>query len=145
MKSTHHAFLAFFLLACKGGGDGTLPAQSASGGQLPPPPAAQETVIHAEDDGRTFDVGRGAMVTFKLAGNAGTGFMWTVGQADPNVLAQQGDHTNELASGAPGAPKMDVYRFVANSPGSTVVEMDYRRPWGNAPPARAIHVTVNVH
>jgi predicted secreted protein len=144
MKRASYALVALALLACKGGGDGTLPAQSAGPGQVPPPGPAQETIVHAEDDGRTFDVPRGGMVTFKLAGNAGTGFMWTVGQIDPNVLAQQGDHTNELESGAPGAPKMDVYRFVGNSPGSTVVEMDYRRPWGNAPPARAIHVTVNV-
>ncbi len=40
---------------------------------------------------------------------------------------------------------MDVYRFVAKSAGSTVVEMDLKRPWGNQPPGRVVRVTINVH
>jgi predicted secreted protein len=132
---------AMSLLACNGcNHDGSTPP----GGPGTPPPGG-ETVIHVEDDGRAFDVGRGSPVTFKLASNAGTGFEWVPAPVDPSVLAQQGGKTNELASDVPGAPKMDVYRFVAVNPGSAAVEMDLKRPWGNQPPARAIHVTVNVH
>ena len=138
--------LILALAACGGGGDDTRPPPYVppGGGYAPPPPGG-ETVVHAEDDGRAFDVPRGAMVTFKLAGNSGTGYLWTPAPVDPNVLVQQGGHTTEVTSNAPGAPNADVYRFAANLPGTAVVQMDYRRPWGNAPPARSIRVTINVH
>jgi hypothetical protein len=65
---------------------------------------------------------------------------------DPGVLAQTGDRSNELASNAPGAPKVDIYRFSAQRAGSTTVQMDLQRPWTkSAPPAKSIHVIVNVH
>ena len=144
------ALTAMSLFACNGcNGDGNTPpatgptpgAPSASGGV----PAAGETVIHAEDDGKTFDVQRGSTVTFKLASNAGTGFQWVPVGVDPNILAQQGDRTQELSSDTPGAPKMEVYHFLANAPGTAMVEMDLKRAFGSQPPGRVIHVTVNVH
>jgi predicted secreted protein len=140
---------AMSLFACNGcNGDGNTPpatgpgvVPSGSGGV----PAGGETVIHVEDDGKSFDVQRGSAVTFKLASNAGTGFQWVPVGVDPNILAQQGDRTQELASDAPGAPKMEVYHFLANAPGTAMVEMDLKRPFGSQPPGRVIHVTVNVH
>jgi predicted secreted protein len=147
------ALTAMSLFACNGcNGDGNTPPAtgptpgvapngSASGGV----PAAGETLIHAEDDGKTFDVQRGSAVTFKLASNAGTGFQWVPVGVDPNILAQQGDRTQELSSDTPGAPKMEVYHFLANAPGTAMVEMDLKRAFGSQPPGRVIHVTVNVH
>ncbi len=130
--------------ACNGGGTAPPPPVPAASGPAVDAPTG-ETVLHTEDDGRTFDVTRGSAVTFKLASNAGTGFVWTAAPVDQNVLTQQGDRTSEPSSEAPGAPKMDVYRFVAKSAGSTVVEMDLKRPWGNQPPGRVVRVTINVH
>jgi predicted secreted protein len=139
------------LFACNGCGSSNPPppptvpgapgAPSGSGAA----PVAGETVIHADDDGKTFDVARGSPVTFKLFSNAGTGFQWVPVGVDPNILAQQGDRTQELSSDTPGAPKFDVYHFLANAPGTAAVEMDLKRPWGNQPPGRVVHVTVNVH
>jgi hypothetical protein len=65
-------------------------------------------------------------------------------QIDSSVLAQQGDRTSETSSDVPGASKMDVYRFAGASPGSTSVEMSLKRSFGTAPPARVLHVTINV-
>jgi predicted secreted protein len=102
--------------------------------------------VRGEDDGKTFDVAAGGTITFKLASQAGTGYVWMPSGADPTVLAQVGDRTSEVESSTPGAAKVDVYRFVAQHAGSTAVEMDLQRPWTkNAPPAKAIHVLVNVH
>jgi predicted secreted protein len=145
---------AVSLFACNGcNGDGNAPPANtgpAGPSGVPsgtmPPAAGGETVIHVEDDGHTFDVARGSAVTFKLASNAGTGFQWSPAPGtDPNILAQQGDRGQELSSDTPGAPKMDVFHFMANAPGTAAVEMDLKRPWGNQPPGRVIHVTVNVH
>jgi predicted secreted protein len=136
------------LFACNGcNGDGNTPPATVPGAPSGSAvgPAAGETVVHVEDDGKTFDVARGSAVTFKLFSNAGTGFQWSPAGVDPNVLAQQGDRGQELSSDTPGAPKLEVYHFLANAPGTAVVEMDLKRPWGNQPPGRVIHVTINVH
>jgi predicted secreted protein len=151
MIRTAIVLTALSLFACNGcNGDGNTPPAAGPGAPGAPsgsatPVAGGETVIHAEDDGRTFDVMRGATVTFKLASNAGTGFQWSPASVDPNVLAQQGDRGQELSSDTPGAAKMDVFHFLANAPGTTVVEMDLKRPFGSQPPGRVVHVTVNVH
>ena len=105
---------------------------------------ASETVVRTEDDGKVVEVARGGTVTFKLVSNSGTGYVWVPTQVDTNVLAQQGDRTSEVSSGAPGSPKLDVYRFAAHNAGSSAVEMSLKRPFGSAPPARTLHVTVNV-
>jgi predicted secreted protein len=138
------------LFACNGCGSSNPPPPPGVPGTPGAPggggaPVAGETIIHADDDGKTFDVTRGSPVTFKLFTNAGTGFQWVPVGVDPNILAQQGDRTQEMSSDAPGAPKFEVYHFLANAPGTVVVEMDLKRAFGNAPPGRVVHVTVNVH
>jgi predicted secreted protein len=138
----------FSLFVCAGCNDPHAPAASAASAADTAVEAAApsvETVVHAEDDGKTFDVASGSIVTFKLASNAGTGYIWVPTHVDAPVLAQQGDRSNELSSDTPGGPKLDVYRFMAGPAGSSVVEMSLKRPFGSAPAARAIHVTVNVH
>ncbi len=146
----HHAIAiaALSCLACNGCNDGrsppVSPASSESAAPPPAAPASGETVVRADDDGKAFDVARGATVTFKLASNAGTGYVWMPTQVDASILTQQGDRTSEVMSDTPGGAKADVYHFMAGSAGSTVVEMSLKRPFGSAPPSRAIHVTVNV-
>jgi predicted secreted protein len=141
---------SFSLFACNGCHDAAPPASTAVGASASAPdqaataPGATATTVHAEDDGKSFDVSRGAVVTFSLPGNAGTGYVWVPTQVDGSVLTQQGDRTSEVSSDVPGAPKVDVYHFAAAAPGTTTVEMSLKRPFGSAPPARIIHVTVNV-
>jgi predicted secreted protein len=144
------ALAATTLIACNGcNGGGNAPPPAPNGSAVPGPGGpgtpGGETVISDQDDGKSFDVQHGTTVTFKLAANAGTGFNWFPAGVDPNILAQQGDRTNEVPSDTPGAPKTEVYHFLANAPGTAVVEMDLKRPWGNQPPGRVIHVTINVH
>jgi predicted secreted protein len=105
---------------------------------------AGEIVVTSEDDGKTFDLPPGGTLTFRLASHSGTGFVWKPGLLDGGVLAGVGDRTSEVSSAVPGAPKIDIYRFVARAPGMTVIEMSYQRPWGNQPPVKTVRVTVNV-
>jgi predicted secreted protein len=145
------SFALLLLLECQGcNAGGASPAQTAAAGAASGSPlrgerAASDVVVHTEDDGKTFDIAPGGAIAFKLASQAGTGYVWMPSGVDPAVLAQVGDRATELESNAPGAAKVDVYRFVGQHAGSTAVEMDLQRPWTkNAPPARTIHVLVNV-
>jgi predicted secreted protein len=103
-----------------------------------------ETTVSAEDDGKTFDLSPGATLLFRLASRSGTGFVWKPAPLDGGVIDEVGDRTSEVSSAVPGAPKMDVYRFIARSVGTTKIEMSYERPWGNQPPVKTVRVTVNV-
>ena len=105
---------------------------------------AGETVVRAEDDGRTFDLPPGGILTFRLPSHSGTGFVWRPAALDGGVLSQVGERSTEVSSGVPGAPKTDVTRFVARSTGTVGIEMDYQRPWGNQPPVKTVRVTVHV-
>src|SRR5271170_5987154 len=112
------ALLPTLLLACNGCHDGSAPPASAAvapssapSSNSATPVATNETVIHAEDDGKSFDVALGSTVTFSLPSNAGTGYIWVPTQVDAGVLAQQGDRTSDTSSDVPGAPKADVYHF----------------------------------
>lgn len=106
--------------------------------------APTETVVRVDDDGKTFEIARGATLVFKLVTHGGTGYAWTPSPVDGGPLALHGERTTELSSDVPGAPRMDVYRFVGEAPGTTTIEMGLRRPWGDAPPVKTVRVTVNV-
>ena len=55
--------------------DSVSAASGSGGGDAQVPDLhLRETVIHVEDDGKSFDVAQGDTVTFKLARNAGTQF-----------------------------------------------------------------------
>jgi predicted secreted protein len=117
-------------------GSTAAPSSTLDGGDL---------VVTADDDGKTIDALRGATVTFRLETRAGTGYAWTPTLLDTGLLTQQGDRASELASSAPGARKLDVYRFTASTAGSTEVEMSLKRPFGDEPPAHTLHVTIRIH
>jgi predicted secreted protein len=122
-----------------------MPAASASSGSLAD---AGDTVVRIEDDGKTFDLARGATVTLELELSSGTGFSWVPTPADSGVLVQRGERTSEqtAASPKPGAPRLDVYRFVAQTPGAATIAMELRRPWEtDTPPAKTFRVMIRVH
>ena len=75
--------------------------------------------MHAEDDGRasTWAGQHGHLQAHRCFGHR---LPWAPGPQgiDPNVLAAQGGPTSEPSGPEPGAPKMDVLRFMANNPGT---------------------------
>jgi predicted secreted protein len=133
------------MIGCHGCTSGNAPPAQPPAPRGADPVAAGELVLHAEDDGKAFDVVRGSSVTVRLANNAGTGYIWTLTPVDATVLAARGDRTTEIASDIAGGPTADVYRFVAVGPGTGSVELALKRPFGSAPPGRVVHFTVRVH
>jgi predicted secreted protein len=147
-------------LACTGCRHEPAPDHPSAGGSATastnPPPAPPSavgptdaapgaTVVHVEDDGRTFDVTQGTIVTFELTRHAGTGYEWLPSPSDGGVLVQHGDRRSVRTSEVAGAPKLDVYEFSAQSSGAATVEMQLRRPWQDRPPAKSVRVTIQVH
>ena len=139
--------LAFFAWACACGGchpSATPPApvgrrrdELAAPGRAAGETSAGETVVRLEDDGKSLEVAVGSTVTFRLASHGGTGYVWVPRAstaATEGCSRRWGSATSEASSDAPGAPKLDVLRFVARHAGTATVEMGLVRPWGNQPP-----------
>src|SRR5258708_39465274 len=98
------ALSAVTLLACNGCNDKNAPPANAGipAGSGVAAAAAGETVVHAEDDGKSFAVARGGIVTLKPTSNSGTGSPWTPPQADGNPPAHPDERAAEAAPAAPG-------------------------------------------
>ncbi len=134
----------FAVLSGCDGRQGGAPPTVQSSASVPTSPEAGETIVHIEDDGKSFDVARGSIVTFALTRHSGTGYAWKPSHVEGDALVQQGDREGEGGSGVPGAPKMDVYRFLAENAGSSAVEMSLARHFGDAAAAGVLHVTFRV-
>jgi len=108
--------------------------------------APAEAVVLLDDDGKAFDVPVGQVVEFALGGSrSGTGYEWVPKRFDPRIVAQAGGRSTESEAAFAGAPKVDLYRFIAKTAGTTSVEMGLERPFATAPPVRMLHVTIRVH
>jgi predicted secreted protein len=101
-------------------------------------------VIGVQDDGKTFDVAVGSIITFALASNAGTGYVWVPTHVDDNVVATVGARASERDSDTPGASKRDIYRFRARAAGTAWIEMSLERPFGHSRSGRIVRVTFHV-
>jgi inhibitor of cysteine peptidase len=83
---------------------------------------------------------------FRLDSNRTTGYSWTITQPPASAVAEPLDMTYiEPQQGLPGAGGQDCFTFSAVAPGSTSVELAYRRPFEpDAPPAKTATVTIVV-
>jgi inhibitor of cysteine peptidase len=110
-------------------------------------PKIDGVVIVAKEGKGNCAIEKGKEVVLKLAGQAGTGFIWRVSKIDDKALEPVGKPTTEKAKDAKvaGGPLLYVFRFKGLRPGPAVVELEYLRPFEkNVKPARTFTLTVNV-
>jgi inhibitor of cysteine peptidase len=81
---------------------------------------------------KEVEVGVGGVLTVTLGSNATTGFSWSEDAVvgDAAVLKQTGhEYLEPGKEGVVGAAGNEVWTFDALKKGSTVVSMEYGRPW----------------
>ncbi len=81
---------------------------------------------------RQVEVAEGGILTVTLGSNPTTGFSWTEDAriSDPTVLLQSEiQRMPALDPDLIGAPGSQVWTFEALQKGTTIVSMDYGRPW----------------
>jgi len=89
---------------------------------------------------------KGNILIVKLLANPGTGYSWQIIKNDSDKLKPLGDSVLEpLETEAPGASENQVFRFLAQNPGSTFIELHYLRSWErNTPPAETYQIQVQI-
>jgi predicted secreted protein len=157
MQKLGYLLLMALVPACK---ETPPPASSTSATALPAAPtepSVSATVAAAspspeggaaltiDDSGKKLDLSVGATFQVELRGSAGTGFKWDVTSPDSAVVALSGSATRApLTPGMPGGPFRQTFVFVAKAPGTAHVELQYRRSFGEAAPAKTFFVDVTV-
>lgn len=89
----------------------------------------------ASIDGRSEVVKRGDTIAVHLDADPSSGYRWELTRLAGGSVAQVGlpDYQPETAAGVPrvGAPGHTTFRFRALQPGTSSIELAYRRPWEN--------------
>jgi inhibitor of cysteine peptidase len=97
------------------------------------------------DKGGEFFLVSGETLTLTLSGNPTAGYVWEVGSCDRRVLRQEGEPVFTPDSDRIGSGEKFVFRFFAQSDGSTRLNLFYRRPWEkNMPPAKTFEIGLTV-
>ncbi len=103
----------------------------------------------ASIDGRSEIVKRGDTIAVHLDSTPSTGYRWELTRLAGASVVQVGlpDYQPETAAGVPrvGAPGHTTFRFRAMQPGTSSIDLAYRRPFEpGAAPARTVRFEIAV-
>lgn len=136
-------FTAFFLIVCiftswniasQVGADSTTPMSNS------------EITVNNSHNESEITVEKDSILIVKVLANPGTGYGWQIIKNDSEKLKPLGDSILEpLEEQTPGASENQVFRFLAQASGSTILELHYLRPWEkNIPPLKTYSLKVQI-
>jgi len=107
---------------------------------------SREVQLDDGDNGKQIELEEGQTLAITVESNPSTGYSWAR-QDDPpdDVLVLVGEPEYRAKSTLPGGGGTETLRFRAERPGTTTLELIYRRPWEeDADPAATYTLTVSV-
>lgn len=87
------------------------------------------TNVDDEDNGTTITVNPGDLVVVRLLSNPSTGYSWSIGMNNSDLLQQIGKAKNIGSGGDPGSGGMTEFRFKAVGSGGDTLALLYQKPW----------------
>ena len=108
---------------------------------------SREVALDDRDNRKQIELKQGQTLAITLESNPSTGFSWTQQDDQPgDVLVLVGEPEYRSKSTLPGGGGTETLRFRAERPGTTTLQLIYRRPWEeDAQPAATYTLTVSVH
>ena len=97
-----------------------------------------------DDNESGIEISTGDTFEVILQGNPTTGFSWIVESGDASIVEVTGEPAYEPESDLVGAGGEFTFVFEGKSPGTTTLELAYRRSFETAPPEQTFTVTVTV-
>ena len=126
------------------------PAPSATAPASAPAATAKAAALAVgeSDSGKTFTIALNTTVTISLAGNATTGYSWSVTKLEGAAVEQVGDIqyvTNPAPARMVGVGGTSLATFRAAKAGQSTITLGYARPWEKGtPPIKTFTVTLIV-
>ena len=105
------------------------------------------STLTAADDGRSFELKQGQVVTVVLDSNRSNGFSWAMAAPAGTVVVRDGApvYTTKAGKrGQAGASGTETWRFRAVQSGRQTVRLEYARPWSRNVPEGTFRFTVTV-
>jgi predicted secreted protein len=91
---------------------------------------AKVVSLSAKDNGKAVELTKGHKLELRLPIQGGTGYLWGIEENDRKVLLPVEKPAIERPKKAiPGAQQMMLFRFEAKEPGTSELELHYRRPF----------------
>ncbi|MGW5223883.1 protease inhibitor I42 family protein [Nocardia niigatensis] len=110
-------------------------------------PAA--VAVGADSDGKNVSLAVGQDLIVTLEADPTTGYAWALGDLDQKIVRQHGAPDYEQDPnpvGMAGVGGNSVSNFVAVVPGSTTLNLEYKRAWEQGvEPARRFTLNLTVH
>ncbi|MBD2295447.1 protease inhibitor I42 family protein [Anabaena sphaerica FACHB-251] len=143
MASKKEVLTAFFLIICI---FTSLTIALQVGADTTTPMSNSEVTVNNSNNDSEIIVQKNSILILKLLANPGTGYGWQIIKNDPEQLKPLGDSVLEpLEEQVPGANENQVFRFLAQGSGSTMLELHYLRPWEkNLPPLKTYRLKVQI-
>jgi inhibitor of cysteine peptidase len=124
------------------------PATTPATASAPASTRATELAVTESDNGKTLHLAVGRTAAISVAGNATTGYSWSLTKLEGTALEQAGsvEYTPDRArAGMVGTGGTSVARFRAVKSGQATITLGYARPWETGvAPAKSFTVTIVV-
>lgn len=93
--------------------------------------APSEVSVDESHNGKKVEIAVAGTLTVTLESNPTTGFQWELASISDQAVLEKQSNTFEAPedTGMVGAPGKEVWTFKALKKGSSIVSMEYRRPW----------------
>ena len=142
MRRTFWVILAFILLASLGAGVGA----ACSGSSASLSASGNDVNVDSSYSGKQVELSVGQTLVVTLASNVTTGYSWSLADnSDSSVLSETGNEYISPQTSLVGAGGNEKWTFQALKKGTSIISMEYSRPWEkDTPPAETFDVTVVV-
>jgi predicted secreted protein len=87
--------------------------------------------VSEKDNGGTFELRTGEILTVRLESIPGTGYSWYIEKNDNKLMELMGEHTHEVPKGTTvvGGMEYEVFRLRALASGTNGLKLSYKRIW----------------
>lgn len=142
MRRPFWVILAFILLASLGAGVGA----ACSGSSASLSGSGNDVNVDSSYSGKQVELSVGQTLVVTLASNITTGYSWSLtDNSDSSVLSEIGNEYIAPQTTLMGAGGEEKWTFKALEKGTSIISMEYSRPWEkDTPPAEAFNLTVIV-
>jgi inhibitor of cysteine peptidase len=105
-----------------------------------------EVIVNDTNNDTQIVLDKNNILIVKLLANPGTGYGWQIVKNDRDRLQPLTDSGLPLLQAeVTGASEIQIFRFVAQNSGTSILELHYLRAWEkNVPPLKTYHLNIEI-
>jgi inhibitor of cysteine peptidase len=106
--------------------------------------SSREVIVNDTNNDMQIVLDRNNILIVKLLASPGTGYGWQIVKSD-HLQPLTDSELLPLQAEITGASEIQVFRFVAQNSGTSILELHYLRAWEkNVPPLKTYHLNIEI-